>query len=157
MTNTETGRRPTAVVPDVVRQLCALVAQLGEVFPERSFTLDGHLVGSIGEVLAAEKYGLQLLSMTSEKHDAETTDGRLVQIKTTQGTSVGLRSEPDYLLVLKLCPNGSIDEVYNGPGALAWGAAGKPQRNGQSAIRVTKLRTLMGNVSKADQIPRLTH
>lgn len=28
----------------------------------RTFTLDGKLVGDIGEVLASEKYGLELLS-----------------------------------------------------------------------------------------------
>jgi len=120
--------------------------------PGGRFTLDGHLVGSIGEVLAAEKYGLTLLSMITAKHDAKANDGRLVQLKTTQGRSVGLRSEPDYLLVLKLSADGRIDEVYNGPGAPAWAAAGKRQKNGQHSIGVAKLSVLTASVPKADRI-----
>lgn len=46
-------RHPLATVSTVVRRLCGLVAQLEQIFPDRNFTLDGHLVGSIGEVLAA--------------------------------------------------------------------------------------------------------
>ena len=38
-----------------VGKLYDLVGQLEHLFPSRSFTLDGHLVGSIGEVLAAER------------------------------------------------------------------------------------------------------
>ena len=89
----------------------------------------------------------------TEKHDAKTNDGRLAQIKTTQGKSVGLRSEPDYLLVLKLSAKGSIDDVYNGPGAPAWRAAGKTQSNGQRAIGTAKLNKLMADVPNHDRIP----
>jgi hypothetical protein len=57
-----------------------------------------------------------------------------------------MRSEPDYLLVLELSGDGAIEEVFNGPGALAWAAAGKMQRNGQRSIGVAKLRRLMASV-----------
>jgi hypothetical protein len=137
---------PTAAVP-------ALVGQLEHLFPGRSFTLDGHLVGSIGEVLAAERYGLTLLPTTTEKHDAQTADGRFVQVKTTQVKSVGLYSEPDYLLVVRLSDKGSIEEVYNGPGAPAWDKAGPKQKTGQRAIGVAKLRALMATVPLSQRIP----
>ena len=145
--------RPTTAVPALVGKLYDVVAKLEGLFKDRKFTLDGHLVGSIGEVLAADKYGLTLLSMVEEKHDAKTSDGRLVQIKTTQAKSVGLRSEPDHLLVLKLSANGSIDEVYNGPGAAPWKAAGKLQSTGQRPIGVAKLRALMDAVPLSQRIP----
>ncbi len=50
----------------------------------RKFSLDGKLVGDIGEVLCAAKYGLQLLSENAYKHDAkEIITGRLIQIKSS--------------------------------------------------------------------------
>jgi hypothetical protein len=48
-------------VPVLVREIYAIVAKLEATFPGRHFTPDGHLVGSLGEVLAAHFYGLELL------------------------------------------------------------------------------------------------
>ena len=49
---------------------------------DRHFTLDGHLIGSIGEVYAAKRYGFELLPSSEKAHDAVAPDGtwRLVQI-----------------------------------------------------------------------------
>jgi hypothetical protein len=140
-------------IPELVRSLYGIVRQFEELFPGRKFTPDGHLVGSIGEVLAAHRYGLQLLSASAERHDAATADGRLVQIKATQARSVGLRAEPDHLLVLKLNMDGSMTEVYNGPGSPAWHQAGKMQKNGQRSIGVSRLRALMQRVPASERLP----
>jgi len=134
---------PIAQVPELVRQLCGLVDQLEELFPGRKFTLDGHLVGSIGEVLAANRYGLELLPASAPTHDARASDGRLVQIKITQAKSVALRSAPEHLIVLHLARDGSTTEVYDGPGEPAWNGAGKMQSNGQRQISLRRLQTLM--------------
>lgn len=67
-------------VPKLIRQLYGVVDKLDGLFPVRRFTLDGHLVGSIGEVLAAYYYGLKLSPASSQGHDARTTEGLLVQI-----------------------------------------------------------------------------
>ena len=147
-----THSRPTTKVPEIVRQLCGIVAELEQTFG-RPFTLDGHLVGSLGEVMAADRYGLTLLPPSHEKYDAKATDGRLVQIKMTQGKAVALRSEPNHLIVLKLDENGGIDEVYNGPGDIAWKAAGKRQSNGQHRISVAKLRSLMNELPAESMLP----
>ena len=127
-------------LPAVVQRLYALVTELEAAFPGRPFTLDGHLVGSLGEVLASHYYGLDLLPCSTACHDARSADGRLVQVKATQGKSVALRAEPEHLLVILLKRDGTIEELYNGPGALAWTNCGKPQKNGQSPIGVSKLR-----------------
>jgi hypothetical protein len=55
------------------------------LYPGRKFTPDGHLVGSIGEAIAAEHFGLTLHSMSKAGHDAVDADGREVQIKLTAG------------------------------------------------------------------------
>ena len=59
------------------------------LYPGRKFTPAGHMVGSIGEVIAAEHFGLTLLSPSHPGHDATDADGRLVQIKLTAGSSIG--------------------------------------------------------------------
>lgn len=100
----------------------------------RHFTPDGHMVGSIGEVLAAYHYGLELYTASAQTHDAISEDGKQVQIKATQSTNIGIRSEPEHLIVLALHKDGSNTEIYNGPGSLASNNSGKPQKNGQRTI-----------------------
>lgn len=145
---------PIDTIPGVVQRFYELVGELETSFPGRPFTLDGHLVGSLGEVLASHYYNLELLPCSAECHDAQTKDGKRVQIKATQGTNVALRAQPDHLLVILLKRDGTIDEIYNGPGPLAWSHVGKPQKNGQRSITVTKLRRLMRDVPPEQQLPR---
>jgi len=86
----------------------------------KQFTLDGKLVGDIGEVLAAEKYGLQLLGENERVHDArEEATGRLVQIKSTfKGYCYFPFGEPpEMYLCLQLDNEGGVSEIFNGPGA----------------------------------------
>ena len=75
-----------------IRELYRITKELEEQFPGRKFTPDGHLVGSIGEVLAAGYYGLALLPNSSETHDAIDTDGRRIQIKATQIKRIAISS-----------------------------------------------------------------
>lgn len=139
-------------IPSIVGRLYELVDELERAF-RRPFTPDGHLVGSLGEVLASHYYALELLPCSTECHDAKTSDGRLVQVKATQGKSVALRAEPDFLLVIALRRDGSIDEVYNGPGREPWQSAGRPRTNGQRPLSLSRLRTLARSVSREDRIP----
>ena len=156
---TETERRRKNVVVDVipslVKQLYEIVNELEKRFPGRKFTPDGHLVGSIGEVLTAYYYGLELLDNSYERHDAKTRDNRLVQIKITQGNRVGLRSQPDFLIVMKLHKDGQASEVYNGSGRLPWEQAGKMQKNGQRSISLSRLKSLDRQVPIDERIPTL--
>jgi len=135
-------------IPELVRALYRTVAELQRLFPDRPFTPDGHLVGSLGEVIAAHDYNLQLLPPSTEGYDALTEDGRRVEIKITQGSRVALRNRPDYLLVLKLHADGTAEEVYNGPGGEPWSQCGTMQKNGQRSISLSKLKVLMKTVSE---------
>ena len=82
---------------EAVAQLYALVRRLEEMFPGRPFTPDGHLVGSLGECLVAEAYGLNLMPPSNTGFDAMDPDGRRVEIKTTQGKSVAFLRIPTKL------------------------------------------------------------
>lgn len=65
-------------------ELFSITKELEELYPGRKFTIDGHLVGSIGEVLVAEKFNLTLLPNSTKTHDAVDGEGRYYQIKATQ-------------------------------------------------------------------------
>ena len=139
-------QRALDAIPQIIEDLYALVGKLEQLFPSRRFTPDGHLIGSIGEVVAAHRYNLQLLPASAECHDATSESGIRVQIKATQVRSVGLRAEPEHLLVLKISKHGHTSEAFNGPGFLAWRAAGRMQKNGQRPISISKLQELMQEV-----------
>lgn len=135
-------------LPSLVSDLYKIVRNLEAMFPGRHFTPDGHLVGSLGECLAAYHYGLDLLPASTTGGDALKT-GLRIEIKATQGKAVGLRHQPEHLLVLKLDQRGGFEEVYNGPGDVVWKEFdGKPKpSNGQYRIGLSSLTVLMEQVA----------
>ena len=150
-------RADDETIAKTIRDLYEITARLESRYPGRHFTLDGHLVGSIGEVYAAERYGLELLPASSKAHDGIAPDKRRVQVKATQRGSVGISERPDFLIVLKIDESGGIDEVYNGPGGPVWDlfANRKRPKNGQYQVSLARLSKLNGGVSEADRIPVL--
>ncbi|MCE8041088.1 hypothetical protein HOP60_02845 [Halomonas daqingensis] len=141
-------------LPELIEALYRIVGELEAMFPGRHFTPDGHLVGSLGECLAAYHYGLDLLVASSRGVDA--VKGALkVEIKATQGQRVALRSGPEHLLVLRLNKQGGFSEVYNGPGGLVWRELENKPRpsNGQYQVSVSRLEALMEHVAYEQRIP----
>jgi len=137
-------------VPALIGDLIKTTKRLNTLFEGRPFTPDGHLVGSIGEVVAEYIYGVRLEPCSTPQVDAHTQDGRSVQIKLTgaNGNSFGFRwsnrtpTKPaDLLLALKLTDRG-FEEIYNGlfPAELLRGR--RDTSNGQISISLTKLREL---------------
>ena len=94
------------------------IGRLSEAFPSRRFTIDGRLVGDIGEVIAQLEYDLTLDRVSVPDHDARMPDGRRVQIKATFKDSLTFKTCPDYYLGFKLDRNGGFKEIFNGPGEL---------------------------------------
>lgn len=137
-----------------VQQLIRIVNELEAEFPDSHFTLDGHLVGSIGEVMAKYHYGIELCTASKKNYDGE-VEGKKVQIKTTQQDNVMISSEPEYLIVLYLNKGGEIYEVYNGPGSEPWVNAGKPDSHNYRHMRVNKLMELDKSVPNEERIPTL--
>lgn len=140
-------------IPNLVKELYKIVDELENNFPGRHFTPDGHLVGSLGEVLASYYYGIELYTASAETHDGKSKCGKQVQIKATQGKAIGIRSVPEHLLVLKLNRDGTFNEVYNGPGEFVWKNAGKMQKNGQRNISISKLKNLMKEITDDVRLP----
>lgn len=141
-----------AEVTHLLDDLYTASDRLERLFPGRKFTFDGHLVGSIGEVVAAYIFDLDLNPASTQGHDARSPDGRDVEIKLTQGSSVAIRHEPEHLIVLHRPKGGPIRVVFNGPGSIAWNAAGKMQKNGQRPISLSRLSSLAKEVPVQEQI-----
>jgi len=93
------GRR--IKLPAPAAAIYKAVRELETCYPERKFTPDGHLVGSIGEVIAAEALNLKLLPMSHAGHDACDANG-LVQAKMTAGTSISMYDCCVRLVVLRV-------------------------------------------------------
>lgn len=127
------------------------------MFPGRHFTPDGHMVGSIGECLVADAYGLELKTASNKGFDATARDGKEVEIKATQSKSVAFRSEPQHTIIIKILPNGTFEEAYNGPGHLVWKQfeGRKLPSNGQFQISLNKLKELNKQVSDFSRVPRI--
>ena len=138
-----------------IKILYEISQELETLFPGRHYTPDGHMIGSIGEALAASYYNLELFTASEKTHDAKAPDGRLVQVKATQINRVSLSSEPECLLVLKIHKDGTFSEEYNGPGKLAWAHCGKMQKNGQRQISLAKLQKLQIEVPASDRLKRM--
>ena len=137
-------------VPALIGDLLKTAKRLNALFEGRPFTPDGHLVGSIGEVVAEYIYGVRLVPSSTPQVDAHTLDGRSVQIKLTgaNGSSFGFRwsnrspTRPaEILIALKLTDRG-FEEIYNGPFPEALLLGRRDTTNGQISISLAKLRDL---------------
>jgi hypothetical protein len=137
---------PVEQVPVLISDLLKTTGRLNTLFPGRPFTPDGHLVGSIGEVVAEHVYDLRLEPCSTPQVDAYTKDKKSVQVKLTgeKGQSFGIRWPiqpgtlvPDILLCLKMTTNGFV-EIYNGPFPINL-LEGKTSSNGQISIGLKKL------------------
>lgn len=141
-------------IPEIIERLYQLVNELEAAFPGRPYTPDGHLVGSLGEVLASHYYDLELLPCSTICHDAKSADGRLVQVKATHGRGVALRAAPDHLLVILLKKDGTIEEVYNAPRTTRVAALWQAAEERAHSISVSALRRLMTRVPPHERLPR---
>jgi hypothetical protein len=143
--------------PELICELYRIVGELEIMFPGRPFTPDGHMVGSLAECYAEYYYGLSLYACSNAGHDAHNADCK-VEIKATQGKRVSLRSGPERLLVLRLRPNGTFEEVYNGPGAPVWALVEKKPKpsNGQYQVTVGQLSRLMSTIPEHQRLPMVS-
>lgn len=143
-------------IPEAVRQMLAIVAELCVTYPKKKFTLDGRLVGDIGEILIEDSYDLSLFENIQKHHDAACSAGRLVQIKATMKKAVGFPADhvPDYYLAVQIHADGTFTEVFNGPGAIAQRAIeGRAvPKNNLYSVRINALKKLQPNVPPSEEI-----
>ena len=139
---------------EALRQLYDARNALREHFDGLPFTLDGRMVGDIGEAIAVYKWGLTRLPEGSKTHDVKTASGKHIQIKTTQQTrgSVGLglhKQAFEHLIVIQIGEDASYNVLYDGPGSYV-----DVKRNGKksASLSVNQLRELDGSVPASERV-----
>ena len=132
------------------------ITKLTTAFLGRRFTIDGRLVGDIGEVIAELEYDLKLHDISQPDYDAVTPDGRRVQIKATFKDSLTFTTTPDYYLGFKLNEDGTFEEIYNGPGAPIYARFSHRKGIGEKLLSFSNssLRELSRAVAPQDRIPK---
>lgn len=125
--------------------------------PGLSFTLDGKLVGDIGEAVAAELFGLTLQPGGGTGVDGYSPDGRSVQIKAT-GTGRGpvfrkVDARADHLIFIEFDFEKLRGEiVFNGPEHIALQDMPDTWTN-QRPVSPRKIRLLNITVPDRDRLP----
>lgn len=108
----------------------------------RPVSPDGHLVGTLGEIVASEALDLELMPPSNDGYDATDSQGRKVEIKTTTRRSIGIANKgtaAERLVVVTLNERGTGQVVYDGPIQTALDMAGPPRANGQRTLALSKL------------------
>src|SRR5260370_8759806 len=80
------------------------IGMLQTEFTNRRFTIDGRLVGDIGEIIAATEFDVTLDEVGRAEHDGKTRYGRLVQVKATFQKELTFRKTPQLYLGFKSSP-----------------------------------------------------
>jgi len=145
-------------IPDAVKQMLQVVEQLQGKYPKKRFTLDGRLVGDLGEVLVEDTYDVRLYEGFQKYHDGITPDGKQVQIKATMKNSLTFPVDhmPDYYLGIKINTDGTFREIFNGPGRVAGEAVKnrKPTKTNLHSVSISILERLNEKVHEKDRILR---
>jgi hypothetical protein len=147
---------PRQAINEGLRLIFQGIERLRSAFPKRSFTIDGRLVGDVGEVVAALEYDLVLHDVSQPNHDAITSDGKGVQIKATFKESLTFRTTPELYLGFKLYPDGRHEEVFNGPGRIIHERYLKRKGIGVSLLSfpIAELRRLSAAVPQDQRVAR---
>ena len=141
---------------EALKQLYSARNALRNHFPSLPFTLDGRMVGDVGEAIATTRWGLTPLPSNSKTHDVTTPSGLKVQIKTTQqtqnGKGVGLGLDKrsfDHLVIIQIHEDATFNVLYDGPGSYV-----DQKRNGKksASLTVKQLRELNSEVLANEKI-----
>ena len=71
------------IIESSLKKIFSGINQLKEALPSKEFTIDGRLVGDIGEAIVQRDYDLFLYEGLTKDYDGETPCGKKVQIKAT--------------------------------------------------------------------------
>ena len=146
-------------VRQLIQELFKISNQLEAELPGRGLLPAGQQLGNLGELLIADRFGLELTTPMQKAIDAHTADGTKVQIKTTSSRGVGIplgheRPGGDvYLLAGVLNANGSCEVIFNGPMILAWAIRQPtPKSGGVAFVSKGPLKRLAREIPAALQL-----
>jgi hypothetical protein len=143
-------------ISEALEHIFCGINRLATAFPNRSFTIDGRLVGDVGEIIAALEYELTIDDVSRPTHDGITSGKRNVQVKATFKDSLTFKTVPELYLGFKLYPNGDFDEIYNGPGSLIFDRYSHRKGIGSALLSfpIAELRQLSAQVPDYLRVPK---
>lgn len=146
------------MIKNSIKQLLNIVDQLNNAYPHKAFTLDGRLVGDLGEILVENSYKVKLYKKLNKFYDGETFQGKKVQIKATMKNSLTFPSDhiPECYIGIKINEDGSFNEIYNGAGKIIHSLLKnrKQPKNGLHSLSISTLQTLNKQILKEDRIQK---
>jgi hypothetical protein len=124
------------------------------------FTLDGNLVGDLGEAIAAELFDLRLVPRGIAAIDAYAPDNRTVQIKATgRGRVLAFTHfHPTAELLIGLVLHfeaEQVEVVYNGPYEDALSRLPADGWQGQKQVPIRRLRLLNEHIDERNRLVAL--
>jgi len=158
-TNSNKDRRKSCkVIEESLELIFQGIENLREQYPGRKFTIDGRLVGDIGEVIAANEYEIILDEVSQPHYDATSccSKKRRIQIKATFKDSLTFSITPDYYIGIKLYEDGCYEEIYNGPGQNIRDRFQTRKHIGEKLLSfpIGELKQLSLQISDDDRIPK---
>jgi hypothetical protein len=145
-------------LPLVIRELIVARNKVRDHYAnsELSFTLDGNLVGDLGEAIAADIFGIKLVARNGTGIDGHAPDGRSVQVKasaTKRGPAFRMvDTRAEHLLFFHLDMDACTAELlFNGPEQLALSALKVPWQ-GQRMISVPQIRAANAQVREEERL-----
>jgi len=136
-------------VQHILATVFAAQRALKTLAPEFKWAGLGNLLGSFGELVAIDRYGLTKSKSGAAEYDALTSDGKRVQIKTNYSAKqIGFRGEADLMLVIKVNDDGSWEEVYYGGFNEVKEQSRYSARDNKHMIAISKLQSLKNSLIK---------
>lgn len=149
------------IIQDSLKQIFSGIRQLKNALPSKEFTIDGRLVGDIGEAIVQRDYDLKLYEGLAKDYDGETPCGKKVQIKATFKDSLTFKKVSEYYLGIKIHEDGTYEEIFNGPGSVIAKEYGHRKGFGEILLSFPnkKLSKLSANIPYEQRIKKtcLTH
>jgi len=146
-------------IPEPIRDIVIARDRLRALYRSSAltFTLDGNLLGDIGEAVAQQLFGIELASRNTRTVDGYAPDGRSVQVKA--GASLNgpafrntdLRA--DHLIVIRFDLQQLVGEVlYNGPEEPIVRLL-PPNFSGQRTVSLNRIRAINETVEPTARLP----
>ena len=143
MTDEKNSKNRIDAVKNIMRTIFDSQRLLQKTAPEFKWSGLGNLLGDYGECVGIDYYGFKQAPRGSDGYDAITAEGKTVQIKTNYyADMIGFRGDADLMLVIKIKPDGSWEELYYGDFNLIVKNSNYSKRDNKKTITITKLKNL---------------
>ena len=146
-----------------IQQLLSITQSLKEQYKGKlDFSLDGRLVGDIGEALASEAFDIELYGKNNPDYDGyHRPSKKEVQIKSSMAYNFSYPFNKDlqHYIAIHIEPDSTLEVLYNGPGKpindFLKSRKRKSYKNIWYSITANHLRELDKLVSAKDKLPKI--